>query len=153
MARYTKTRGSYLLDGGTHAVAIGQFFIATLIFTPFTRIAFAAKAIHSYGKRRMRFVRDRAKGHGTRCKTLIDRFGRFYFVNRNGRPRAFKVEEGAERAGFFALVVYGLAVFFKNPIVRHTRAVLQQVNGGGIEQVRFAFALPLVHPANRQMLL
>ena len=64
----------------------------------------------------------------------------------------FELKQAAQGTGFFALVVDEFGVLLKSAVVVHPGGILEQVDGLRVEQVLFAFALPLVDPAHRQAL-
>ena len=92
----------------------------------------------------MGFLADRAVRHGPRLETLHDRFDRLDFVDWNWVVSEFQVEESAQSAQSFRLVVDQLAVLLEDLVIAGAASVLELVNGLRVEQMVLAVTAPLI---------
>src|SRR5438270_6465175 len=82
---YTETGRGYLLHGAAAKITVGIGIEASLVFSAFAGIGFAADAVHGDSQRLMSFFADGAEGHGAGGKSLHDFFRGLNFVERNRR--------------------------------------------------------------------
>src|SRR6266852_3732428 len=136
--------GGDLLDSAVARVAIGIEGVSGGVLTALAGVALAADAVHGDGQSLVGFLADRAVRHGPRLKTLHDRFDRLDFVDWNWVVGEFQVEESAQSAQSFRLVVDQLAVLLEDFVIAGAASVLELVNGLRVEQMVLAVAAPLI---------
>src|SRR5260221_5578481 len=117
----------YLLDRGTHGIAVGQRLEAVTLFSALSRIRLTAYAVHGDGQRRMGFAADRTEAHRASREPPYDLGSRFNLVERNGRSVALEVEQTADGEDPPALVIHAL---------RELSILVWQVPADGVLEVR-----------------
>ena len=120
-------------------LAFGQRDIALCVFAAFTRIRFAADAVHCNRKCGVRFCRNRAERHRTRGEAFDDFFRGFNLFQRH-RCALFELEvkQSTQRFQFAGLVVDQCGVFFVSRCVVSPCRVLQLGDDLGRPHVLFA---------------
>ncbi|EAP99266.1 hypothetical protein JNB_03820 [Janibacter sp. HTCC2649] len=146
---HTEATGGHLLDRRT-TLGVEQ---PLEVFATLTRVGATAEAVHRDGERLVSLLADRAVAHGTGVEALDDVADRLHLVDRDrlALGPATELEEPADRHEALGLVVDALGVLLEDVVAALTRGVLQPEDRVGVEEVRLAFATPLVLATHAQL--
>ena len=117
--------GRDLLDGAAAQVTVGVGLEARFVFAAFAGVGLSLDAIHGDGERFVRFLADRAEGHGAGGKALHDFGGGLDVVERHRRAGGLEIEHAAQHQQIAILLVDDLGEFLEGLETRLPHGVLE----------------------------
>ena len=101
--------------------------VAVWVLAAFARVALAANSVHRNRQRFVRFLADRAVGHGAALEAFDDRFDRLDLVDGNRLLGKLEVQQrrAAYRISFFWSLIsveYSLKILYLFVAARHIAA-------------------------------
>ena len=144
MARHAETSTGHLLDRRIFRIAVRFQNVACRIFAAFAGVALAPEAVHGNGEGFVRLLGNGTIAHCAGLETFDEAFDGFHLVEGNWRFRKIEVQQSAQGAEVFRLVVHQFGVFAVNLFAAQPAGGLQFVDRLWIEQVIFTTVAPLI---------
>ena len=148
IGRNAKTGRGHLLDRAPAQIAIRVRLEATLILSAFAGVGLPADAVHGNRQSLMRFLADRAEGHGARRKALHDFGGGLDFLERNGGRGRLEIEHAAEHLEIAVLLVHDVRKLTEGLEFRLPHGMLELADRRRIQEVALAAHTKLIFAAN-----
>ena len=144
-AGHAEPSARHLLDRGAAIQSVRPHRHALDILAALAGVALAVQHIHGDCHGFMRFLGDRAVGHGSRLESGHDGFHAFHFLQRNAFFRIFEVHEPAQVLDGI-LVIHKCGILLEHFVITAFCGFLQKMDGRRIIQMLLRAAAHLVMP-------